>query len=288
MDTLWINGEFMPLKDGKVSVEDRAHLFGDGIYEVIAAYKGVPVLMDEHLDRWEQSAAGLGLESPYNREQRRGVIMELVRRFGASRISIYGQLSRGTAKRAHQFPVKARASEFWYVQELPRYPETMHADGVAVVTHPDERWARCWIKSTSLLANCLAKQYAVEHGAVEAILYREDGTVTEGAIANFHVVKDGVVYTHPLDGRILGGVKRALMIRVGGQIGVTIKEQKYDLEFLKNADEAFLTSTTINVMPVTKCDGKPVGDGRPGPITQLLMEGVHKELAERYGEPASV
>lgn len=279
-EQLWIDGEFMPLGDGRVSIEDRALLFGDGIYEVIAAYDGVPILLDEHMDRWEKSAAGLRIEPRYNRDTRIGVIQELLRRFRAPRVSIYGQLTRGSGKRAHVFPGSPRPMEFWYVRDMPNYAPALYTEGAAVVTHPDERWTRCWIKSTCLLANCLAKQYAQEHGAFESVLFQEDGTVTEGAVANFHVVKNGVIRTHPANGRILSGCKREMVFSLARANGIAINEEKYDLEYLRNADEAFLTSTTINVIPVTKCDGKPIGDGKVGAVTKRLMGFVDEAIRE--------
>lgn len=279
MDYLWLNGEYMPISQGRVSVEDRSLLFGEGIYEVIAAYDGVPILLEEHLDRWERSAEGLRLKSPYSRETRYEVIAELLRLCGKSRATIYGQLGRGAARRAHSFPAHETPVEFWYARELPPYKQTMYTEGVATITQPDERWPRCWIKATSLLPNVLAKQAAIEAGAFEAILYNEKNIVTEGAVANFHVVKDGAVVTHPTDGRILGGCKRSMVLRLARENGIPVHEEKYSMDFMRDADEAFLTSTTINVLPVTSIDGKPVGTGKVGGVVGRLMELTEREVA---------
>lgn len=287
LETLWLNGEFMPLAEGRIDVEDRSVLFGEGIYEVIAAYHGVPVLLEEHLDRWERSAAGLRIPQRFSRAQRAEVLQELISRLGADRATLYGQLTRGGGRRAHQFPAQATPTEFWFARVLPKYPETHFTKGVKVYTHLDERWARCWIKSTSLLPNCLAKQYAMERGGFEAILYTEDNYVTEGAVANFWVVKDGVIYTHPANGRILGGCKRAYALQQAAEAGLTVREERYTVDFMRNADEAFLTSTTINVLPVTMIDDKPVGSGAVGPVTSRLMtqveDGVAKMVAAVVG-----
>ncbi len=280
MEHLWINGEFMPLSEGRLPVEDRATQFSDAIYEVIAAYEGVPILMKEHLDRWERSAAGLQMESPYSRETREHAIHELVRLCGQPRIMIYGQLTRGTAKRAHPFPKGVPANEFWYVRPLPHPNEQKYREGAACVTHPDERWARCWIKTTSLLANCLAKQYALDHGAFEAVLYTEDGTVTECTAANAYAVRDGTIHTYPAKPRILAGIKRELILRLAREEGIPVKEEPFSLDFLRSADELFISSTTLNALPVTTLDGKPVGEGKVGPIAQRIGERIAAFIAE--------
>ncbi len=276
----------MPLEEGTLPIEDRSLLFGEGIYEVIAAYDLVPVLLQEHLERWIRSAEGLRLECPYSIEQQMEVIQQLLENVGAKRASIYGQLTRGSAKRAHPFPQKSEPSEFWFVRALPEYDSRMYSEGVAVITQPDDRWSRCWIKSTSLLPNVLAKQAATDEGAFESILYKPDGTVTEASVANFHVVKDGVIYTHPNDGAILGGCKRKFVLDIARENGIEVREEKYNLDFLRKVDEAFLTSTTINALPVTKLEGKAIGSGKVGEVLTTLMSKIDeriKELVSRNG-----
>ena len=280
MERLWINGEFMPLSEGRVPVEERSLQFADGIYEVIAAYNGVPVLLDEHLDRWERSAEALRLESPYDRQTRTEVVLELVKSAPHERLMIYGQLSRGFAPRMHQFPSNPEPLEYWYVRELPEPMCAKYPDGAAAVSCPDERWSRCWIKSTCLLPNVLAKQLATEKDAFEAILYREDGTVTEGSAANFYGVKDGVVRTHPDDGKILGGIKRQLIMQLAGEAGIPVSEKPLHKDELAGLEEAFLSSTTLNVLPVTAIDGKAVGDGKPGEISRKLLALVEEQIVK--------
>jgi len=279
METMWMNGEFMPLSEGYIGIEDRALLFGEGIYEVIAAYQGVPILLEEHLDRWERSAEGLRLPQAYTRDERREVLRELIARTGSDRVSLYGQLSQGSARRAHQFPANAKPTEFWFARVLPKYAPELYTKGVKTYSHLDERWARRWIKSTSLLPNCLAKQYAVERGGFEALLHTEAGMITEGAVANFWVVKNGVAYTHPTDGRILGGCKRSMVLRLANQAGIPVREEVFSMDFMMAADEAFLTSTTINVLPVTEVDDRPIGTGKPGPVSQRLLHLVEQSIA---------
>ncbi|MCC6546797.1 aminotransferase class IV [Candidatus Sumerlaeota bacterium] len=270
-ELIWMDGEFLPLAQARVSIEDRGLLFADGIYEVIAAFDGVPHLLVEHLDRWDRSAEGMRIQPRYGRDTRVDVIHELLKRFSAPRVSVYGQLTRGAARRAHTFPAAPRPMEFWFARELQPYQPVLFSEGVKVITRPDERWLNCWIKSISLAPNCFARQDAAEQGAFEAIFHREDGVVTEGAATNFFVVKDGVIRTHPVTKRILSGCTREFVLQVARQHGLAIREEAFDLTFMRNVDEAFITSTTINVMPVTRIDDAPVADGKVGPVVQKLM-----------------
>ncbi len=272
LETLWINGEYMPLSEGKVPVEERGFNFADGIYEVIAAYDGVPILMEEHLDRWDRSAKGIKLPLTYDRSTRIDVIHELLNRLGAKRAMLYGQVTRGTGLRAHPFPAEQKPIEFWFARELPPVNEKIYQSGVATISHRDERWSRCWVKSISLLPNVLAKQAALDAGAFDAILYTDDGIVTESSAANFHIVKDGQIYTHPVTDRILAGCKRSMVLAIAREQGIPVNEETYILDFAREADEAFITSTTINVLPVTSLDGKPIGTGKVGPVTSKLSE----------------
>lgn len=287
METLWMNGEYMPLAAGRISIEDRSVLFSDGIYEVIEGRHGVPIFLEEHLDRWEQSAVGLRLASPYDRMTRVQVIGELLCRTPAERVLLYGQLTRGAARRAHPFPANPQPTEFWFAREMaPKNPRN-YVEGVAAITHPDERWTRRWIKSTSLLANILAKQAAVEAGAYDAIMYTEDGYVTEASTATVFAVRGGRLYTHPLNGRILAGCTRRALLNIAREHAVTLIEERFPLEFLRNADEAFFTSTTIGVLPIVIIDGHPVGGGKVGPATKRmigLMEQEYHKITSRARE----
>ena len=287
METVWLNGTYMPLSEGSVSLEDRALQFADGVYEVIAAYDGVPILLREHLERMERSAAGLRMPSPYTFAQRAEVIGELIARLGSGRAMVYGQLSRGAARRAHPFPATPQPNEYWYARALPPINTAMYEKGVGLISVPDERWARCWIKSTCLLANVLAKQDAVDAGAFDVMMVREDGTVTEASAANLYAVKDGVIHTHPADGRILAGCKRSMVLDVARGEGLEVREEKFHETLARSADELFLTSTTINVVPATALDGKPVGTGQVGPIARRLNELVGEQIRRAIADGAA-
>lgn len=279
-----MNGDFVAKDRAVIPVEDRAFLFADGIYEVIAAYGGAPVMMEEHLDRWDASAAGLRMPQTVSREQRTAAILEMIRRVGTERVMIYGQLTRGAAPRTHQFPADPEPCEVWFAKELKPLPEKLRQEGAEALTHPDERWARCWIKSTCLLPNVLAKQFAQERGAFDAILYMENEVVTESSAANVYAIKNGVVHTHPANGRILGGITRSMVLRICEELSIPVAEEFFNLKFLRSADEILLSSTTMNVLPISKLDGKPVGTGKPGDVYHRLIGAMEAEIQSLQGE----
>jgi D-alanine transaminase len=279
-ELLWINGHRMPLPAGTVSIEDRGFQFADGIYEVIAFTDQRPVLLEEHLDRFERSAAGLLLEPDITRAERRSVIESLVADSGFREAMVYGQLTRGAARRAHVFPPEGTpATELWYVRALPRQPQECYDRGASAITLPDERWLRCDIKSVSLLPNILAKEKARRAGALEAILHEADGTVTEAAASNVFCVLDGVIRTHPLTSRILPGITRIEVLAAARALGIPLREEAVRLGELRRAEEIFVTSTTMGVMPVTALDGARVGEGLPGPIARALQEHLEASRA---------
>lgn len=280
--TLWLNGDFMPLEEGSIGVEDRGFQFADGIYEVVAFPGREPLLLEEHLDRWERSAAGLMLEPWLGRDERRGVICELIANSPWDNAMVYGQLTRGASPRAHGFPPPGtRCTELWYAKPLPTYPAEYHARGVAVVTHPDERWRNCHLKTVSLLPNCLAKEKARREGAFEVVFVNDAGIVTEGAAVNVWAVMDGVATTHPLTRAILPGITRQFVLSLAPGAGVPVEERPFQAAELARASEVFLTSTTIGVLPVAAIDGRAVGTGGVGPVTRALMEAYRRHASPR-------
>jgi len=270
-ELLWLNGRITPLDEARISPEDRGFLFADGIYEVIRFYGGRPFLLREHLERWERSARGILLDSPGTPEERAERIRGLVDEADFGDCYAYGQLTRGAAPRNHAFPEDPRPTELWVIRPAKGYPPECKELGVSLLPHPDERWARCDLKTVSLLPNCLAKERARRAGCFEALLYREDGTVTECAATNACCVRGGVVWTHPLTNRILPGITRAPVLRLAREAGIEVREEAVTLDEFRAADEAFLTSTTMEVMPVTRLEATPIGDGRVGPVTRRLM-----------------
>ena len=265
----FINGAFMPLAEAKVSIEDRGFQFGDGVYEVIRTYKGRPFSIDAHLARLDRSAAALDLTQPYSRAEWSGHILEGVKRAAYPEAKIYLQITRGVAPRDHAYSDEAAPTVVMTVREFHPLDRSVQATGVDAMTTEDIRWGRCDIKSVNLLANVLARQQVKQARVFEAILVNA-GLVTEGAISNVMVVQGGTVVTAPEGPRILSGVTRAIVLDLALSEGVPTQERFFSQSDLYTADEVFLTGTTVEVLAVIRVDGKVIGDGRPGPITQRL------------------
>jgi D-alanine transaminase len=278
---LYLNGSYMPLAEGRVSVEDRGFLFGDGIYEVIRCYNGRPFRMREHLGRLKTSAAAIDLAIPLADEAIASVCDALGTRSGLREATIYLQITRGPAPRSHAFPKVPAPTFMAFIRPLAPPSPAQREAGISLISIPDDRWGRCHIKSLNLLANVLAKQKAVAAGAYEGLFVR-DGIVTEGTVSNAFAVIGGTVFTHPADNRILHGVTRAAVLEVARASGCAVREEKRSLDDFLAADEVFLTGTTVEVLGVSAIDGKPIGASRPGPVTRRL----HQELL-RLAIPAS-
>ena len=271
-DVAFVNGTFVPLAEAKVSIEDRGFQFGDGIYEVIRTYKGRPFALEAHLDRLERSATALDLTQPYSRTEWTRHLLEGIRRAAYPEAKIYIQLSRGVAPRDHAYPAEGTPTAVMTVREFHPLDRSVQAAGVEAMTTEDIRWGRCDIKSVNLLANVLARQQAKQAKVFEAILVKA-GLVTEGAVSNVMVVQGGAVMTAPEGPRILSGVTRAVVLELARNEGLPVQERFISQAELYGSDEVFLTGTTVEVLAVVRVDGKVIGDGRPGPITQRLAVG---------------
>ncbi len=265
----FINGAFMPLAEANVSIEDRGFQFGDGVYEVIRTYKGRPFSIEAHLARLDRSAAALDLTQPYSRAEWTGHVLEGVKRAAYPEAKIYLQITRGVASRDHAYSDEATPTVVMTVREFHPLDRSMQATGVEAMTTEDIRWGRCDIKSVNLLANVLARQQVKQARVFEAILVNA-GLVTEGAVSNVMVVQGGTVVTAPEGPRILSGVTRAIVLDLALSEGVPTQERFVSQSDLYAADEVFLTGTTVEVLAVIRVDGKVIGNGRPGPITQRL------------------
>jgi D-alanine transaminase len=277
-----VNGQTMPLEEVRVSVLDRAFLFGDAVYEVLRIYRGKPWMEREHFDRLARSLAAIRITSvDVDRLRRR--MHETIAAGGFGECIVYLQVTRGTAHpRKHAFPKGVAPLELLWVEE---YDDTRTAQlrqhGAAVITHPDMRWHRCDIKSTNLLANVLANQAAAEAGAAEAILYLPDGTLTEASHSSFFWVAGGHLCTTPHDANILPGITRTVVLRLAERAAVRVRECYLKRDDLASADELFLTGTSFEVMPVTRIDGRPLGSGSPGPVTRRLQQ-AHTEVLREF------
>jgi D-alanine transaminase len=268
-DVAFVNGSFVPLAEAKISIDDRGFQFGDGIYEVIRTYKGHPFALEAHLTRLERSAIALDLAQPYSRTEWAHLVLEGVKRAAYPEAKIYIQLSRGVAPRDHAYPAQVTPTVVMTIREFRPLDRSVQAAGVEAMTTEDIRWGRCDIKSVNLLANVLARQQAKQAQVFEAILVKE-GLVTEGAVSNVMVVRGGTVMTAPEGPRILSGVTRAVVLELARNEGLPIHERFISQAELYDADEVFLTGTTVEVLAVVRMDGKVIGDGRPGPVTRRL------------------
>jgi D-alanine transaminase len=275
----YVNGRYVPQHEAAVNVEDRGYQFADGVYEVIAVERGRLIDLEYHFERLDRSLRELRIRPPCDHAALAVVLREVLRRNRVADGIVYLQITRGVARRGHAFPAHARtALVVTAARKRPPSPAAFER-GMRVITAPDLRWKRPDIKTVSLLPNVLAKQQAVEAGAEEAWLVDGEGRVTEGSSTNaWIVVGPAEVVTRPLGNDVLAGVTRRTVIEVARDNNIRIVERSFTVEEAKRAREAFLTSTTSYVMPVVAIDGEAVGDGRPGPVTRLLLEAYRRRI----------
>ena len=266
----YLNGQFLPLEQARVSIDDRGFQFGDGVYEVVRVYGGKPFRLDAHLNRLERSAQAVRIPMTLDTEEWRRVIREGIERSQWNESKVYIQITRGVAPREHTFPSSSIPTILMTVHEIAKIDARLREGGVSAITLPDQRWGRCSIKSLNLLPNILAKQQAKEQGAFEAILIKE-GVVTEGTSSNVMMASRDVLVTPSLSDQLLAGVTRQELLALARQAGVQVEERVIKKEELIEAREVLLVGTTIEVIGVTKIDGKPIGSGRVGSMTQLLQ-----------------
>ena len=277
--TVFVNGEYLPETEGKISIFDRGFLFADGVYEVCAVINGRLVDYDAHMERLGRSLKELRMGWPCTREEIDAMHKELIRRNDLREGIIYMQVTRGAADRAFNFPkaeTKPTLIAFTQVMNLVSNPNAV--TGIKVVTTPDLRWSRRDIKTVMLLAPVLGKQAAYEQGAQEGWMV-ENGHVTEGTSSNAYIVKDGKVITRHLSNEILAGCTRRALMRLASEEGVEIVERPFTPEEAYAADEAFLTSASQFVMPIVEIDGHRIGGGQPGPVVRKLRELFLKEAS---------
>jgi len=266
---VYLNGEFLPLEEARVPVLDRGFIFGDGVYEVIPVYNGQIFKLAEHLQRLENSLNSIKLANPLTTEEWTGILSSIVTRNDGGDRSIYLQVTRGVAKRDHQFPEVVNPTILVMSNPLNRVAVPAP---ITAITCEDIRWKRCDIKSIALLPNILQRQTAVEAGANEAILIR-DGFVTEGAASNVFIVENGVVITPPKSNFILPGITRDLVL----EIMPSAKEENISEAQLRSADEIWVTSSIREILPVISLDNQPVGTGEVGSVWSQVLQ-LYKNL----------
>jgi D-alanine transaminase len=269
----YVNGRYLPLSQAQVHIEDRGYQFADGVYEVVPLYRGRLLDEDPHLDRFDYSLRELQIAPPMSRAALKLVLRELVRRNGLTDALLYFQATRGVAPRDHKFPAKTKTA-FVATMRRSRPPSAKQIEeGVSVMTTRDIRWERCDIKSLNLLPNLLAKQQATVAGVFEAWLVDDDDNITEGSSTNAWIVtSDGKLVTHDAGAAILNGITRQRVIKLMEGEGLTFEQRAFSREEAMRAREAFLSSSSSFVLPITRIDGKPVGEGKPGPMTRRLRE----------------
>jgi D-alanine transaminase len=267
----YVDGQYLPHRQAAVHIEDRGYQFADGVYEVISVVAGRLVDPERHLRRLHRSLGELRIPMPIADAALGIVVREVVRRNGVDNGIVYLQVTRGVAPREHAFP-KAAQPTLVVTSRRSRPPDPrLGNDGIAVITIPDIRWQRCDIKSVALIANVLGKQAAREAGAYEAWQVDGNGEVTEGTSTNAWIVTgESEVVTRAADTAILNGVTRLAIFDIIGREGFRLVERPFTVAEAMAAREAFLTSTTADLLPVVRIDGAPVGEGRPGPLAQKL------------------
>lgn len=279
----WLNGRMGTTDKAQVSVLDRGFIFGDGVYEVVPAYAGRPFRFEQHMARLDRSLAEMRIRNPMDRAGWRALVEQLVDAYAKyagkpaadTNQLVYLQVTRGVAMRDHAMPPDIEPTVFGMVNRLYIYPAEERAKGVACVTADDFRWKKAHIKSTSLAAAVLSRQMSADVGGNETIMFR-DGFLSEAAASNVWVVKDGVVLGPPRDNLVLEGIRYGLLEELCRAQGIPFELRRVARDEVLGADEILLSSATKEVLPCTTLDGKPVGNGRPGPIYDKLFAGYQQ------------
>lgn len=263
--TVYLNGEFLALEDAKISVLDRGFIYGDGVYELVPVYGRRPYRLRQHLARLQRSLDGIRLSNPHTESEWEAIIRELIGRMPFGDQGVYFQVTRGVAKRDHAFPPGIAPTVYMMSNPLALPSREQVDRGVAVITAPDERWLHCDLKTISLLGNVLARQFAVDAGATETVLFR-NGYLTEASASNVLIVRDGVIVAPPKDNQILPGITYDVAFELARDGGLPIELRPVPKDEALAADEMWLSSSTKEVLAVTSLDGRPFGGGKPGPV----------------------
>jgi D-alanine transaminase len=269
VNDVFLNGEFLAADQAKVSVFDRGFLLGDGVYEVIPVYDGRCFQLKNHLKRLQNSLDGIRLANPYSDVQWQSVFETLINHHGSGDQALYIQVTRGVAPREHVFPDNTTPTIFVMSNPMQAVPEKYKQQGISAITVLDTRWQKCNIKAITLLPNSLLKQQAKDAGAEEALLIR-DGYLTEGSSSNAYAVIEGVIYTAPKDEKILPGITRDVVLNIAEKAGIPLVEEAVTESQLAEAEELWVSSSTKEVLPITRLNGVKVGQGVPGPVWQKI------------------
>jgi D-alanine transaminase len=277
---VYLNGQYLPLEEAKISVLDRGFIFGDAVYEVWRLVNGKLFESEKHLDRLHNGLRDVHITPPAEAQKARlqEISDRLVKDNGLNQEgSLFLEMSRGAAPRAHQYPKPAVPPTVFLMASPFTPPEDLRAKGAGVILIDDVRWKRCNVKTTQLLPNVMAKQQAFENDCLDAIFVRDD-IVTETSHANVMAVVNGTLWTHPIDGSVLPGVTRDVVLELAKKNGVPVREEGMTVDAFRKADEVFLVGTLSDVMPIVKVDGKQVGAGKPGPVSLKLFKALLERL----------
>jgi D-alanine transaminase len=268
---IYLNGEFMPIEEARIPVLDRGFIFGDGVYEVIPVYSRRPFRLAEHLNRLQDSLDGIRITNPHTDSEWGSLLDRIIADNEGDDQYIYLHITRGVAKRDHAFPKGVLPTVFIMSNPLMTPPKELLSTGVDAITAIDNRWLRCDIKAISLLPNVLLRQMAVDVGAVETILIRE-GFMTEGAASNIFVVRNNALIAPPKNHLMLPGITYDIVLELAAANGIPYEVRKVSEYEIRNSQELLLTSSTKEIMPITRLDGKNVGDGTPGSMFKRLHQ----------------
>ena len=271
MSYIVFNGELTKRDTISIDIEDRGYQFGDGIYEVVRVYNGRLFTWEEHVERLYASAEKIRMTVPYAKEEMKAVMEKLIEKNQLTDGTIYLQLTRGIAPRNHAFPGSDVQAVLVAYTRVSDRPVALMEKGVDALVVEDKRWLHCDIKSLNLLGNVLAHQEALDAGCYEAILHR-DGVVTEGSHTNISIVMNGTVYTHPANNLILNGISRKVMLKACDSTATSYKEEAFTVEQLLKADEAFITSTTLEITPIRRINNQPIGIEGEYKVIRKLQE----------------
>jgi D-alanine transaminase len=269
MNMVYLNGKLVAIEDAKVSVLDRGFIFGDGVYELVPVYSRVPFRLDEHLARLERSLAEVKIRNPHTRAQWRDIVYRVIDAQPFDDQGVYFQVTRGVAKRDHAFPGGAEPTVFMMSNPLVNPPRELVERGSAAVSAVDNRWLRCDIKSISLIGNVLLRQLSADAGAVETILFR-DGKLTEASASNVFIVKRGMIVSPPKSALILPGITYDVIAELAEASGLPMRFREVSEAEVRAADEVWVSSSSKEVLAIVTLDGKPIADGRPGPVFRRM------------------
>lgn len=287
MSIVYLNGQFLPRGEAKLSVDERGFFFGDGVYEVTRVVRGRLFEWERHARRLARGLRELRIDAGLDLETIRSLQERLIRenQLTEGQGTVYLQITRGAAPRTHHFPPKGTPATVFLSASAFSPASEVRGRGVAVVTYPDYRWSRCDLKTVNLLPAVMAKQFASDNDAFEAVFIR-DAVVTEGSHTNFFGVIGGELRTYPNSNYVLPGVTRDVVVELAHELRIPVSETPIYRHEIPQLEECFLTGTTSDVMPVVSIDGKVVGTGRPGAITMRLYEALAGRLAAAADAPA--